>query len=261
MERAFQPYQTGANQHDQHSDPPSHDYWSYVIFPLTSQDVDAVAQVHVVSFGDSFLATMGVRFLRHYFRVFLDDTQGCGQICLHRRSREVVGFVCGSENVAHHYRVFLYRRLLPSLPVIIVQVTRHPQLATAVLRRVWRICRLFVASRRPPPERSSSSNPSLPPASLMTIGVHPDHRRQHIGEMLVRSFTSEMALRDVPRVKLGVRKDNVAARQLYERLGWRQVQLDDDSGERDGLMYVREIEAHGSIPGLRLSPRRPRQWP
>lgn len=259
MKNAVQTHQLEANRPNAYPEPSAHSECAYVIVPLTSQDIDAVARVHVASFGDSFLATMGVPFLRHYFRAFLDDPQGCGWICRQRWSGEVVGFVCGSENVTHHYRVFLYRRFLPALPAIVARVVRDPHLAASVLRRIWRVGRLLVAARMTT-DRPSTPGPALPPASLMTIGVHPDHRRHGTGEMLVRAFTSEMSLRGVRKVKLGVRGDNFAARRLYERLGWRPVRSSSANGH-ENWMYVREIHGGESIPGLNRAVKQPRRRP
>lgn len=62
--------------------------------------------------------------------------------------------------------------------------------------------------------------------------------------MLVRSFTGEMARRCVPRIKLGVRDENVSARRLYERLGWHPAQTERASDDRSGWMYVRDIDMY-----------------
>lgn len=217
------------------------DQGAFVITPLRSEDLDAVAQTHIASFGDSFLATMGVPFLRHYFRTFLGDSRSFGRVCSHRQTGEVVGFVCGSENVSHFYRYFLTHRLLPATPAIASRVLSNWQLATAVLQRAWRVGRILVSSRFRKPDKPSSTRVALPPASLMTIGVHPQYRRKGIGEMLVRAFMSEMDVRGVHEVKLGVRNDNAAARRLYERLGWRPAVESSASSSAGSGMYVRAI--------------------
>lgn len=219
----------------------------YQTEPMRPGDIDAVAQVHVASFGTatSFLASMGVPFLRHYFRAFLDDPQGCALVCRERQGGPVVGFVCGSESVANHYRVFLQRRALPSLPAIVGRAARDPAMAKAIAARVWRVARLMakrgVGSK--PRSATAPATSALPPASLMTIGVDPAHRRRGIGELLVRAFMDELTRRGVEQVKLGVRDENATARSLYERLGWRPVEMERPADGRVGWMYVRDLTA------------------
>lgn len=228
----------------------------YVITSVTEADLPALARVHVASFGDSFLATMGEPFLRHYFRAFMEEPRAVAMVCRRRDDGEIAGFVCGSEDVARHYRAFMRRHMLPSLPAVASRVVRKPSLAWAVLQRVWKVGRMNMTARRPGAGQLPVQGPSLPPASLMTIGVHPNYRRQGIGELLAQTFTFEMGKRGVPRIKLGVRSDNAGARKLYERLGWRQVP--GTGGEGGSCMYVREIQTHRPVPKLRQIARKPR---
>jgi ribosomal protein S18 acetylase RimI-like enzyme len=231
----------------------------YVITSVTEADLAVLAHVHVASFDDSFLATMGEPFLRHYFRAFMEEPRAVAMACRRREDGEIAGFVCGSEDVARHYRAFMRRHLLSSLPAVASRVVRNPRLAGAVLQRVWKVGRMNLAARRPGADRLPAQGPSLPPASLMTIGVHPDYRRQGIGERLVQAFTFEMGKRGVPRIKLGVRADNAGARKLYERLGWRQVPTASGDGEGESCMYVREIQTHQPVPRLRQITRKSRE--
>jgi ribosomal-protein-alanine N-acetyltransferase len=55
---------------------------------------------------------------------------------------------------------------------------------------------------------------------IATICVHPDFRRQGLGEQLLR--TCEQAL-DVHRVRLTLRESNKDARRLYERMGYAEA--------------------------------------
>lgn len=234
------------------------DQHPYVVTSMGAGDIDAMARVHVASFGDSFLATMGEPFMRHYFRAFLEDQRGVGLVCRQRDDGSVVGFVCGSEDVAKHYRGFMKRRLVPSIPSVASRVVREPRMAGAVLQRVWKVGKMNLAAKRPGAGRLPAQGPALPPASLMTIGVHPDHRRHGIGELLTQAFTFEMGKRGVARIKLGVRADNAGARKLYERLGWRQAPAAGGNGEGESCMYVREIQTHQPVPRLRQITRNAR---
>lgn len=55
---------------------------------------------------------------------------------------------------------------------------------------------------------------------LHQVAVHPDARRQGVGRALVDHLLADARARGARRVTLEVRHDNVAARALYERLGF-----------------------------------------
>lgn len=59
---------------------------------------------------------------------------------------------------------------------------------------------------------------------LTTIGVAPEHRRRGVAEALMRHLEEALRKRDVATVMLEVRVSNVAAQDLYRRLGYMVVQ-------------------------------------
>lgn len=68
-------------------------------------------------------------------------------------------------------------------------------------------------------------------ADMMNLAVHPDYRRQGIGETLVSKLITQLKDRDVSCLTLEVRVSNTAARQLYEKLGFTEV------GRRPGYYH------------------------
>jgi ribosomal-protein-alanine N-acetyltransferase len=62
-------------------------------------------------------------------------------------------------------------------------------------------------------------------AHITTFAVHPDWRRQHIGERLLLAFLDLAVDRDAREATLEVRLSNLAARKLYEKYGFRPVGL------------------------------------
>ena len=63
---------------------------------------------------------------------------------------------------------------------------------------------------------------------LLEIATHPQHRRRGVARYLIEHLLAEARARDAQRVLLEVRRDNVAARALYEQVGFVVV------GERRG---------------------------
>lgn len=58
---------------------------------------------------------------------------------------------------------------------------------------------------------------------MMNIAVHPDFRRQGIGEALVNALVSDLKQRGSRCLTLEVRASNSAAQSLYEKLGFSLV--------------------------------------
>ena len=71
---------------------------------------------------------------------------------------------------------------------------------------------------------------------ILNLGVAPAHRRCGVGRALAIATLEQLSAAGVRQVFLEVRESNVAARRLYEALGFREV------GRRDGY-YRRPREA------------------
>jgi [ribosomal protein S18]-alanine N-acetyltransferase len=80
-------------------------------------------------------------------------------------------------------------------------------------------------------------------AEIASLAVHPDYRRQGVGDALMRRMLRELCAAGVGRVELMVRTGNTAGAQLYRSLGFRRVRLVrryyEDGG--DGFVMVRGI--------------------
>lgn len=60
---------------------------------------------------------------------------------------------------------------------------------------------------------------------MMNVAVHPDHRRQGIGEKLILALVKALKEKDSHSLTLEVRASNEPAKKLYEKLGFSQVGL------------------------------------
>ena len=65
----------------------------------------------------------------------------------------------------------------------------------------------------------------LDEADMMNVAVHPDYRRQGIGEKLVLALAQALTEKGIRGLMLEVRESNVPAIALYEKQGFRQVGL------------------------------------
>lgn len=75
---------------------------------------------------------------------------------------------------------------------------------------------------------------------ILTLGVLPDWRRQGIAGALLNMCEEQLHM---PQMKLSVRRSNTAAIRLYEKLGYKQVDIWSKyyQGGEDGLVLAKEI--------------------
>ncbi len=64
--------------------------------------------------------------------------------------------------------------------------------------------------------------PWLGEGHIVSIAVHPDHRRAGIGTILMREAERRISEAGYETVRLEVRESNFQARRFYERLGYRE---------------------------------------
>lgn len=78
---------------------------------------------------------------------------------------------------------------------------------------------------------------------ILNLAVHPDHRRQGLGRALMAYVLDEARERLAVTMTLEVRDGNVAAIELYERLGFKRTGVRRAYyGEgRDGVLMTRSL--------------------
>lgn len=71
---------------------------------------------------------------------------------------------------------------------------------------------------------------------ILTIDVSPDHRRKGIGRMLLQEMEGIFAQKSVQACLLEARENNVAALNLYRKLGYREIgRLENYYGNAHGI--------------------------
>jgi len=189
----------------------------YHVEPLTSQHLAGAGRVLCQSFKGNVLADLGHEFARELLSSYVVVEGGCGYVCTD--GDEVVGFVVGTENSQRHRRTLLRTKWHVYLQCILARLILSPQL-------VWRLARYFAAYFKASPSRRStpkegSRDESVPPASLVLLAVHPEHRRCGLADRLMHAFLTEMGQRGVDRIKLVVSTDNSVATNFYLSRDWR----------------------------------------
>lgn len=62
-------------------------------------------------------------------------------------------------------------------------------------------------------------------ADITNVAVHSHYRRKHIGEMLLERLIEELIQKNADNIRLEVRKSNIGAIALYEKAGFKQIDI------------------------------------
>jgi ribosomal-protein-alanine acetyltransferase len=77
---------------------------------------------------------------------------------------------------------------------------------------------------------------------ILTVDIEPSHRRRGIAQKLLHEIEAIFKERGVKECRLEVREDNVAASNLYQKLGYKKVgKLEKYYGDAHGLYLKKTL--------------------
>jgi len=202
---------------------------------LRGDDIDEVVAIHCESFPDSRSTRLGKPFLRRMYQWYL--------VCQPRLSLvgemdgKVVGFVTGTFGWGGARRRFRY-----TLRQILWGFIRRPSLlVSAEMFERWEnfLKGLMPGSLMPgSPRVSSQPHSKGVKVTLDSIAVSPKARGRNVGTALMNAFEDAAEKLGAGFLALGVERDGIAARRLYESCGWELLREDTES---NSVNYVKKF--------------------
>ncbi len=182
-----------------------HELADSIITAMDSKDISRVVEVHLQSFPEFFLSTLGPRFLSLYYRGVVDAPEGIAFVSLNETGSPA-GFVAGTSNPRGFYKRLLKRDWLKFSFASVSTLLRNP-------RAVRRVARGLLHPGKNPVGDDV--------AGLFSIGVLPELQGTGAGKKLVHAFLEEARKRGCSKVFLTTdRDDNESVNQFYEKLGF-----------------------------------------
>jgi ribosomal protein S18 acetylase RimI-like enzyme len=207
-----------------------------VIVAMAATMVRQAARVHREALAGSRTARMGTAYVRSFLDWFRHAEHGGIALAALDSQGVVVGYVIGAPL---GYTRALSRHLAWSAAYAVLVrpwIVFSPQFRTGALQRVS----LLLGRTQP-----QGGEPTLPAPtmSLVALGVSATARGQKIGLRLVHAFEEKARALRMRSLRLSTQADNVAARRLYERCGWRPV-----VASSEWIYYVRTLCSQADTP-------------
>lgn len=182
-------------------------------------DIAYAARLHAEALPEGFFATLGVRFLRSYYRMLATSPYALLRVACVGGVR--AGFVVGTTHDARHYRWLTRTYLWRMLPVAAVSLLWRPLVLLRFVRtRLPRYARGAVRlARRPTPAKV----PGRQTATLLHLAVDPASRGSGSGRRLVAEYVAVAADAGAVTIKTSTRSGSEGASDFYRKLGWRHT--------------------------------------
>ncbi len=172
---------------------------------MSRDDLPATVSVHLQSFPEFFLSSLGSKFLSLYYRGVIDAPEGIAFVFLNEAG-QTAGFVAGTSNPRGFYKRLLKRDWLKFSLASVGAVLRNPDAVRRIARGLLH-----------PGENPAGDDV----AGLFSIGVLPALQSTGAGESLVNAFLDEARKRGCLRVFLTTDRDkNEPVNNFYRKLGF-----------------------------------------
>lgn len=198
---------------------------------LAPNQLNEVVQLHLEAFPGFFLCFLGPRFLREFYKSFLNDPQGIAYVACDEAS-QILGVVAGPLDPGGYFKRLLRRRWWAFCLASVRSVLRQPGNAP----RIWRA--LYYRGESPPgPVR----------ALLSSVAVLPAAQGRNVGRALVLRWLNEARRRGATGCYLTTDADeNDKANAFYRSLHW-QLECNYTTPEgRRMNRYVLDFSPDGS---------------
>ena len=200
------------------------------------QDLAYVVDAHADNFPDGFFARLGPRFLRQYYRTFLDGPLATCVVVEHEG--RPCGYLVGILDPPQHRRLMLRYHAVSLALAAGLGMFRRPRLAaTFVVTRLGRYRAALVRSSR----GGAARGPAMRTAVLSHVAVSEAYRRSGIGTILVDEFLAEAHAAGCARACLVTQAGPEGAGDFYARRGWTFTHQRRTTEGRDLTYYERQV--------------------
>ena len=149
-------------------------------------DYNKLADVHIQAFSDFFLSSLGLSFLKTYYRSSLKSKE-CIAVCACSEENEIIGFAIGTILSKGYHKRLLFRNTLSFLFRALVIIITKPK---AIIRLSQNL------------KKTATAYDDGQYSELLSICVLKSLKGTGVGKRLIERFEQELTLRGCKQVAL-----------------------------------------------------------
>lgn len=180
---------------------------AFNIVTIKNAHIQQIVDIHMQAFPEFFLAFLGPKFLREFYKSFLYDSAGIGFVAEDAETGGVIGAIVGPLVPDGYFKRLLKRRWWAFCFASVTAILKRP----IIIKRLFRA--LFYRGESP-------SGPQR--ALLSSVAVSPQVQGHGIGQALVKRWVEEVQRRGGSGCYLTTDADNnEKVNSFYQKLSWK----------------------------------------
>lgn len=214
---------------------------------MRRRDLAAAVRLHREGLGSEFITKLGSRFLRRYYRAWLDSPFGLCLVVEDTKDGCVVGVLLGAVDPAAHYRHVVRRHGISLALALALAGMRHPSLAVELARTrarryltgTLRMLRPRVTPRRAPSPRREDTGQVTGEVTHLVVAAR--QRGAGIGRALLGAAERGFSAAGVAEAELVTPAGDHGLARFYESAGWRPTGAVVSRSDERFMRYHRRL--------------------
>ena len=190
-------------------------------------DSNEIAKIHLKSFPNFFLSTLGYSFLKTYYRSCAKSKEAISICAIKEDDKKLIGFAVGCSNSAGFNKKLIFSNLLEYSYRSIILLFTKPM---ALIRLSKNLAKKF--------DRGDKGNY----AELLSIGVLPDQSGFGIGQNLLLKIENQLREKGINTITLTTDADsNDSVLRFYNKSGYTVYYDFETFPNRKMLKLIKEL--------------------
>ena len=190
-------------------------------------DSNQIAKIHLKSFPNFFLTTLGQSFLKTYYRSCAKSKEAISICAIHQDDKKLLGFAVGCFNSAGFNKRLIFSNLLEySYQAILLLLTKP----IALIRLYKNLA------------KNNDKDDKGNYAELLSIGVSPNQNGFGIGQSLLVKFENQVREKGINTITLTTDADsNDSVLRFYKKSGYTVYYDFETFPNRKMLKLIKEL--------------------